>query len=95
MIASGVCGWMVARSPLLRADYAFRAVALDPGSHKVKFLYHPFTAVLGLALSIIALLGAVSLICVNTVIQSDPYAREKADATRFTKMRRAIANGRR
>ncbi len=48
--------------PLLRADYAFRAVALGPGSHKVKFLYHPFTVVLGLVLSIIALLGTAALI---------------------------------
>jgi hypothetical protein len=48
--------------PLLRADYAFRAVALGPGSHKVKLLYHPFSVTLGLALSIIALLGTVLLI---------------------------------
>lgn len=59
-------GWRVwvdgHQVPLLRADYAFRAVALDPGSHKVKFLYYPFTFIAGLALSVIALLGAVALI---------------------------------
>jgi hypothetical protein len=48
--------------PLLRADYAFQAVALSPGSHKVKFLYRPFTVVGGLMLSIIALFAAVVLI---------------------------------
>jgi hypothetical protein len=55
--------WVDGREvPLLRADYAFRAVALGPGSHKVKFLYHPLIVIFGLVLSIIALLGSVSLI---------------------------------
>jgi hypothetical protein len=48
--------------PLLRADFAFRAVALGPGSHKVKFLYRPVSVVVGLVLSIIALVGTVALI---------------------------------
>jgi hypothetical protein len=52
--------------PLLRADYAFRAVALGPGSHKVEFLYDPFTVILGLVLSIIALLAIVILISLGT-----------------------------
>jgi hypothetical protein len=47
---------------LLRADFAFRAVALGPGSHKVMFLYRPFAVGLGLVLSSLALLGAVALI---------------------------------
>jgi hypothetical protein len=47
---------------LLRADFAFRAVALGPGSHKIKFLYRPFTVILGLVLSSLALLGAVALV---------------------------------
>jgi hypothetical protein len=59
-------GWRVwvdgHRAPLLRADYAFRAVALSPGSHEVKFLYHPFTVIFGLVLSLIALISAVVLI---------------------------------
>jgi hypothetical protein len=55
--------WVDGREvPLLRADYAFRAVALSPGSHNVKLLYHPFSVILGLVLSIIALLGTSSLI---------------------------------
>jgi uncharacterized membrane protein YfhO len=49
-------------APLLRADYAFRAVALSPGSHNVKFLYHPLGVVVGLVLSIVALLAALALI---------------------------------
>jgi uncharacterized membrane protein YfhO len=58
--------WVDGREvPLLRADYAFRAIALGPGFHKVKFLYHPFTVVLGLVLSMIALCGAVALIALG------------------------------
>jgi hypothetical protein len=59
-------GWHVwvdgHQAPILRADYAFRAVALGTGSHEVKFLYRPFTVVLGLAVSLVALLGTVVLI---------------------------------
>jgi hypothetical protein len=55
--------WVDGRQvPLLRADFAFRAVALVPGSHKVRFLYRPLTFILGLVLSTTALLGAVALI---------------------------------
>lgn len=55
--------WVDGReASLLRADYAFRAIVLGPGSHSVLFLYHPRTAILGLALSVLALFGTVALI---------------------------------
>jgi hypothetical protein len=48
-------------APLLRANLAFRAVALPPGSHAVEFLYRPASLVRGLALSLVALAGAIVL----------------------------------
>lgn len=47
-------------SPVERADYAFRAVRLEPGRHEVVFLYDPGSVRLGLALSVLALLAIVA-----------------------------------
>ncbi len=48
-------GWRVRvdgqESPLLRANYAFRAVALGPGRHRVEFRYRPVWFYAGLAVS--------------------------------------------
>jgi len=44
-----------------RADYAFRAVRLEPGRHEVEFRYEPGSVRLGLALSVLALLAIVAL----------------------------------
>jgi hypothetical protein len=48
--------------PLLRADYAFRAVAIGPGTHTIEFRYLPLTVVIGLVLSIIGLISTLVLI---------------------------------
>jgi len=48
-------------SPVERADYAFRAVKLEPGRHTVEFRYNPGSVRLGLALSVLALLAIVAL----------------------------------
>jgi hypothetical protein len=48
-------------SPVERADYAFRAVRLEPGRHEVEFFYDPGSVRLGLALSVLALLAIVAL----------------------------------
>ena len=48
-------------SPVERADYAFRAVRLEPGRHEVEFRYDPGSVRLGLALSVLALLAIVAL----------------------------------
>ncbi len=62
-------GWRVSvdgrEAPLLRADYAFRAVALGPGSHRVEFLYQPLMVRVGLLLGLVALLGAVALLLIG------------------------------
>jgi hypothetical protein len=48
-------------SPIERADYAFRAVRLEPGRHEVEFRYAPGSVRLGLALSVLALVAIVAL----------------------------------
>jgi len=42
--------------PLLRADYAVRAVQLAAGSHEVRFVFDPLSIKLGLAASVLGLL---------------------------------------
>ena len=44
-----------------RANYAFRAVAVDAGGHEIRFQYRPRSFVLGAAISGAALLGVVVL----------------------------------
>jgi uncharacterized membrane protein YfhO len=48
-------------SPVERANYAFRAVRLEPGRHEVEFRYSPGSVRLGLALSVLALFALVAL----------------------------------
>ena len=56
-------GWQVfvdeQESVVLRANYAFRAVALEAGDHEVRFRYRPRSFVVGLVCSMIALFGTV------------------------------------
>ncbi len=44
-------------SPLLVADYSFRAVAIPKGKHKVEFVYNPKLFILGLKFSVLGILG--------------------------------------
>jgi hypothetical protein len=57
-------GWIARvdgrESPVERANYAFRAVRLEPGRHEVEFRYDPGSVRLGLALSVLALLAIVA-----------------------------------
>ncbi len=46
-------------APIYRADYAFRAVYLEPGDHQIVFVYHPSSSVLGRWLLGVGLLGVV------------------------------------
>jgi hypothetical protein len=54
-------GWQVRvdgeRVKVLRANYAFRAVALDAGEHDVRFVYRPLAVTLGFACTGVALAG--------------------------------------
>lgn len=59
-------GWRVsvdgAEQPMLRANYAFRAVRLGPGTHEVAFEYRPASVRIGLAVSLAAAAVAVGLV---------------------------------
>jgi uncharacterized membrane protein YfhO len=48
--------------PIVRADYAFRGVALPAGRHEVRFRYAPASALGGLALAGIGVLVALVLV---------------------------------
>jgi hypothetical protein len=48
-----------ARVEILRANYAFRAVAVPAGSHTVEFLFRPLSFYWGLGVSLATLLGGV------------------------------------
>jgi hypothetical protein len=54
-------GWRVRvdgrEAPLLRADMVFRAVALQPGRHRIEMAYRPLSVTVGLALSVAAALA--------------------------------------
>jgi uncharacterized membrane protein YfhO len=58
-------GWRAtvdgAPAPLLRADYAFRGVALAPGHHRVELDYRSRATEAGLALSALGLLALWAL----------------------------------
>lgn len=48
--------------PLLRANFAFRAVAVPAGRHVVEMVYRPRTALVGLGLSALTLVTAVTFL---------------------------------
>ncbi len=52
-------------APLVRANTAFRAVALPPGAHRVELVYRPPLLILGLALS-----SAAAAACVGLLLRS-------------------------
>lgn len=55
-------GWIARvdgiEAPILRANEAFKAVALSPGPHRVEFVYRPWRVYTGLLVSILTLCGA-------------------------------------
>lgn len=52
-------------TPILRADYLFRAIALPPGSHEVRFVFVPWSLQRGLTLSAAGVLIALSAVLVG------------------------------
>ena len=52
-------------TPILRADYLFRAIALPPGSHEIRFIFVPSSLQRGTILSAAGLVIAVSAILVG------------------------------
>jgi hypothetical protein len=59
-------GWHAAidgvSAPVLRADYAFRAVLVPPGTHAVRFWFRPASVLAGAALSAAAALALIGLV---------------------------------
>lgn len=49
------------KTELLRANYAFRAVAVRPGSHRITMEYKPVSFYLGLILSMMS--GSITILC--------------------------------
>ncbi len=71
--------------PILRANYLFRAVRLDPGNAEVRFEYHPASFRLGLILS------ASTAICIAiAVVWSMRFRRQRPDWSRGTQAARVI-----
>ncbi|MGA2112243.1 MAG: YfhO family protein [Anaerolineales bacterium] len=70
-------GWQAtldgASVPILRADYAFRAVRIPPGDHMVEFRYRPLSFWGG------ALLSAVSLVALAALALRRRIRRRKTD----------------
>jgi hypothetical protein len=54
-------------TPILRADYLFRAIALPPGSHDIRFIFVPRSLERGTLLSAAGVLIALSAIMVGIV----------------------------
>jgi len=54
-------------TPILLADYAFRAVALPPGDHIVRFVYWPRSFELGLVAMVIGILMTISVVVLDTL----------------------------
>src|SRR5262249_60984249 len=61
-------GWRVTvdgeQRPVLRADYLFRGVAVEPGDHEVEFSYAPASLRRGALLSLVTL-GALAVFVVR------------------------------
>jgi len=68
-------GWKVYidgnEGAIYRANYAFRAVPLNPGNHRVVFAYKPLSVILG---GIITLVGIIATVLIGTLF-SNSYDR--------------------
>jgi hypothetical protein len=51
--------------PILRADYAFRAIGIESGEHVVKFWYDPWSFKLGVYLAIMGAIGIIVMILIS------------------------------
>jgi hypothetical protein len=58
--------------PILRADYSFRAIAVQRGRHNISFLYDPWTFKLGIYLAIGGLIGIGIMTWALTSKKSNP-----------------------
>jgi len=56
------------KQEVLRADYILRAVYLNPGEHKVKFIYNPFSFRLGIFITCAGLIILTLIVLYNIII---------------------------
>lgn len=70
-------GWNVyidgVREEILRADFAFRAVALSPGYHKVEFVYRPLSVIMGLFMTFFTICVIILSGIKNASSPAGPY----------------------
>lgn len=63
-------GWKVyvdgKKDRIYRANYIFRAVQLDKGKHLIKFIFRPFSFIIGLTITIVTLIAALTGIFLST-----------------------------
>ena len=57
----------VVRSNILRADYAFRAVPVRAGTHRVDMVFDPWSVKIGIAVTLLTLITAIIGIIVNWI----------------------------
>ena len=76
-------GWRVEvdgrRQPLLTADLVLRAVALEPGPHKVRFYYRDPSVRAGLTLSLLGLALVAALLTLSFRRRPEPTPPGAAD----------------
>lgn len=67
-------GWRVyvdgKRDRIYRADYILRAVYLEPGKHIIKFIYMPFSFIIGIVISFTTIIIIFSIMVVKTCVQT-------------------------
>ena len=49
------------KTKIYRADYTFRAIPLNAGTHRVEFVYDPLSFKLGAAISIFGIIGCIGI----------------------------------
>jgi len=53
------------KTKIYRADYAFRAILLDAGTHHVEFVYDPISFKLGAGATFLGIIGCVAIVLVS------------------------------
>ena len=69
-------GWKVYidgnEGAIYRANYAFRAVPLNPGNHRVVFVYKPSSVILGGVITLVGIVATVLMLVGSTWIAALP-----------------------
>lgn len=60
-------------TPVQRANYLFRGIAVPPGTHRIRFVYEPRSFLVGASITLVALLVSVVAFCYS-VIRKRPDA---------------------